>query len=87
MGSFTHVDEATITLSVELVVRSHVHAVVAAERTLASPNIVIHNDDGCRFIDALSREITHSVLSCPNSSLADTKPSMPAGFCSLYPLL
>lgn len=62
MGIFTHVDEATLTLGVELVVRSHVHAVVAAQRTLVSPDIMVGDDD-CRVIDALGQEITHSVLS------------------------
>lgn len=83
MGIFTHVDEATVALGVELVVRSHVHAVVAAQGTLASLDIMLENADDCRFIDALGKEITHSVLSWPNSSFADTSPSMPAGFCSL----
>lgn len=55
MESFTYVDEATITLSVELVVRSHVHAVIAVQRMLASPDIVICSDDDWELVDGLGK--------------------------------
>lgn len=55
LRNITHVDEATVTLSVELVVRSHVHAVVAAQRTLAPSDTVVDNDNDDRLGDALDK--------------------------------